>query len=281
MKTVMYALAGAAALVALAAGPAAGQARTRPGGGGGGAPAGGHAGGGGAVVRGGGSWGGSAPVVRSGPAYRPVTPYGSSPRGTAWRGAPTGRTATGGGIGGRRIYGAPYDYAVPSGARPNPGTAVIGQAVVRPNTPPPPYYPGHDINWGYNPWLFAGFGFYSSLYYDPFWWGYWTYPYGYVWDPLWAEPAYYGEEGYYGQEPVGQGGLKLKVEPKSAEVYVDGNLAGTVDDFDGVFQRLELEAGPHHVEIRAPGYRTVGFDVRIDPDQTVTYRGELQLLSTR
>ena len=44
-------------------------------------------------------------------------------------------------------------------------------------------------------------------------------------------------------------------------------------------RRLELTSGPHHVEIRAPGYRTITFDVRIEPNDTVTYRGELQPLS--
>jgi hypothetical protein len=54
-----------------------------------------------------------------------------------------------------------------------------------------------------------------------------------------------------------------------------------VDDFDGTFQKLELETGPHHVEIRAPGYQTISFDIRIEFNETVTYRGELQLVSKR
>ncbi len=56
---------------------------------------------------------------------------------------------------------------------------------------------------------------------------------------------------------------------------------GVVDDFNGAFQKMELAAGPHHVEIQAPGYRSIAFDVRIEPNDTVTYRGELQLLSKR
>jgi hypothetical protein len=50
---------------------------------------------------------------------------------------------------------------------------------------------------------------------------------------------------------------------------------GVVDDFDGIFQRLHLEAGPHRIEIRAPQYETLTFDVRIIVDETTTYRGEL------
>ena len=43
--------------------------------------------------------------------------------------------------------------------------------------------------------------------------------------------------------------------PRDAAVYVDGYYAGIVDDFDGVFQRLTLEVGPHRIELeraRAP-----------------------------
>jgi hypothetical protein len=31
--------------------------------------------------------------------------------------------------------------------------------------------------------------------------------------------------------------------PRDAEVYVDGYYAGTVDDFDGTFQRLHIDTG--------------------------------------
>ena len=52
-----------------------------------------------------------------------------------------------------------------------------------------------------------------------------------------------------------KGALRLKVKPVEASVYVDGYYVGVVDDFDGVFQRLRLEPGPHHLEIRAAGTR--------------------------
>jgi hypothetical protein len=171
---------------------------------------------------------------------------------------------------------------VPRGARPNPAGSTVGTAMLRPHGSPGSsnHRPGRDINWYYNPWLFSGFGLYNFLYYDPFWWDDWGYPYSYGYDPYWG-PAGYGASGSYSEEPQGQGALKLKVEPKDAEVYVDGYYTGSVDEFNGVFQRLELEVGPHHVEIRAPGYRTVAFDVRIELNDTVTYRGELQPLSKR
>src|SRR5262245_22712637 len=39
------------------------------------------------------------------------------------------------------------------------------------------------------------------------------------------------------------GSLRLEVKPREAEVYIDGYYAGTVDDFDGTFQRLRVVPG--------------------------------------
>ena len=72
---------------------------------------------------------------------------------------------------------------------------------------------------------------------------------------------YGGYGGYYGGGygayggPYGWsiGGVRLKVKPKDAEVYVDGYYAGIVDDFDGMWQQLRLDDGGYHIEIRKPG----------------------------
>ena len=47
---------------------------------------------------------------------------------------------------------------------------------------------------------------------------------------------------------------------------------GTVDDFDGSFQHLNLEAGAHRIEIAPKGAERVAFDVNVQPGQTITYR---------
>ncbi len=83
-----------------------------------------------------------------------------------------------------------------------------------------------------------------------------------------AGPRSYGSRIYYGD-------LRLQVRPRNAAVYVDGYYAGIVDDFDGVFQRLTLEVGPHEIELDAPGLEPQLFDVYIDPAQTVTLRSDL------
>jgi hypothetical protein len=65
------------------------------------------------------------------------------------------------------------------------------------------------------------------------------------------------------------------VQPRDAEVFIDGSYAGQVDDFDGRLQGLTLETGGYSVEIRKPGWETLTFDVRITPGRTTRYKGQL------
>ena len=51
--------------------------------------------------------------------------------------------------------------------------------------------------------------------------------------------------------------MRLQVTPRETEVYVDGYYAGTVDDFDGMFQRLEVEPGEHELTLYLQGYRAI------------------------
>ena len=78
--------------------------------------------------------------------------------------------------------------------------------------------------------------------------------------------------GYYALAPgFAHGALRIVDAPRSARVFVDGYYAGEVDDYDGLFQRLNLEAGSHQVEIEVePGFEPLVFDVRIVPGETVT-----------
>ena len=108
-------------------------------------------------------------------------------------------------------------------------------------------------------------------------------PYGYR--PGWSSNLYFGRPyvgGYYTDRPYGYyslapgfafGSLRIVDAPRDASVYVDGYYAGVVDEYDGVFQHLNLEPGPHHIEIDIdPGGPPLAFDVRIEPGQTVTFR---------
>jgi hypothetical protein len=135
------------------------------------------------------------------------------------------------------------------------------------------YYPGWD-NW-YYPYYPLSYGFF----WDP--WGYSAYGYGSGYGyPDGAGYGYgYGGYGPY-QGPTYQiyGGLRLKVKPNEAEVFVDGYFAGVVDDFDGAFQQLNLDVGPHRIELRATGYEPLSFELRTQPDEKITYRGGLKRL---
>ena len=138
-----------------------------------------------------------------------------------------------------------------------------------PSYPSYPYYP-------YYPWGFwgPGYGFgLGYLYYDP-WFS--SYGYGY------GDPGYYsGGGGGSGGYSVSQsyrenGSLRLKINPKQAEIFVDGYYVGVVDSFDGAFQKLGIEGGSHKIELKAEGYEPAEFEVLITPGETVTYKGDLK-----
>jgi hypothetical protein len=80
------------------------------------------------------------------------------------------------------------------------------------------------------------------------------------------------------QDAYPEGAIKLKVKPPEASVFVDGYYVGIVDDFDGLFQKLHVAAGPHRFEFRAPGYETLSVDISVPEDNTITYKGELRKL---
>jgi len=44
-----------------------------------------------------------------------------------------------------------------------------------------------------------------------------------------------------------------------------------VDDFNGTFQHLDLEAGPHHIEVREGGQPASQVDVNVVPGSTITF----------
>src|SRR5262245_50424410 len=51
-------------------------------------------------------------------------------------------------------------------------------------------------------------------------------------------------------------GVRIQMTPETAAVYVDGYYAGTVENFNGTFQKLKLEPGTHDITIYLEGYRS-------------------------
>jgi hypothetical protein len=69
--------------------------------------------------------------------------------------------------------------------------------------------------------------------------------------------------------------VRIQVPQRDALVYVDGYAAGIVDDFDGVFQRLELVPGHHEIVVYMPGYRTLRQNLYLNPGSTHTIKHTL------
>ena len=207
------------------------------------------------------------------------------PRGSDGAGSPssTSRTAGGGSSG-----DSPSRTAVPAYSRPSDGRRGTGTAIDRPYG----YYGGGNTT----TIVYRYPSYYGSYFYPGYAFGL-----GYFYDPSWYDPYYYGGlygggyGGYYGGGSYGgggygggyqgtgsssygggpQGSLRLKIKPREGQVYVDGFFVGAVDDFDGTFQKLNIDAGGHRIEIKAPGHETISFEVLITPNETITYKGEL------
>lgn len=286
------ALASAQHAVPRGGGGGGGSSPSGPSGGSSGGSSGSDSGGGGVSGFSGGDGGG-----RAAPRH-PTTTSGSSGGYRGGDGSASGRAR--GPNGGGSYAGS--NEGAPNTSRPGDGRPVTGYAVPRGTGAVPPGRPGGDYyyyprgyNWFYNPWGYGAWGL------------------GYIWDPYWfgMPPAYggYGYPGYgyggygygggyggggygadaggdtttgggyageYRRDDQGEGSLRIKVKPREAKVSVDGFVSGTVDDFDGKFQKLTLPAGPHKVTLDLDGYQPLTFDVMIADGQTVNYKGQMR-----
>lgn len=89
-------------------------------------------------------------------------------------------------------------------------------------------------------------GWYAGMSFGP-WWG-WS-PYAYVGGP------------YYGGPAPALAVVDTDVEPEHARVYLNGELIGTADDFDGFPDYLYLERGRYTLEFRVSGYQSGTLEV--------------------
>jgi hypothetical protein len=188
----------------------------------------------------------------------------SAPSGGSHGGVATsGRSWSGGG----GTSGGAQPRAAGPYSRPRDGRYATGTAVPRGSVPPNHVYPPHWGNSWWYPYYPYGLGAWGLgwYYYDPWFWGGYYGGYG----------GYYGG-GYYGYGAYDLGSIRLKVKPRDAEVFVDGYYVGIVDEFDGTFQQLRVEEGPHVVQIKKEGFRPLEFKVRVLIDHTITLHGELQ-----
>jgi hypothetical protein len=172
----------------------------------------------------------------------------------------------------------PDNVAAQGRAVPRPVVRHAGYASARPYYRPHPYY-AYPYRPYYHPYYYGpGFGVGYGGWYGGFglgigfswygWPGYYGYPYGY------APYPYYAHQ-YYDYN----GSARLDVKPREAEVFIDGYIVGTVDDFDGWMQRLHVAPGEHELVIYLKGHRTFRQNVLFRPGATLKVEHTMQPLA--
>ncbi len=198
-----------------------------------------------AVPRGGGGGGGSAPSGGGQPAVH-SSGGGSSSGGSSYSGgsssAPSGHTPS-----------------VAERRHPRAGTGSGSHGGYYPGGGWYPYYPYYG--WGYP-------GFYGS-----YWWPYgsWGWYGGY-----WGNPWGWGGGPVYHYVENESAAIRVLVDPSDARVYVDGYYAGTVDDFDGLFQRLNVAPGYHEITLKLEGYQSHRMRIYASSDGTLKLHFKMQ-----
>lgn len=116
-----------------------------------------------------------------------------------------------------------------------------------------------------------------------------AYPY-YAPDPYAYPPSSYPLPGSTYPDPYGYpssgsvaispstpaGGVSFDIRPADAAIYIDGEYIGVVGDFSPTMQPLTLVAGRHRIELRAPAFEPLVFDVDIVPGEVIPYQGTMR-----
>ena len=69
--------------------------------------------------------------------------------------------------------------------------------------------------------------------------------------------------------------VKLKVTPERAAVFVDGQFAGTANQFQGVGRAMLIAPGKHHIKVGLVGYQPFETDLTLSPNQKFTIKTDL------
>ena len=145
-----------------------------------------------------------------------------------------------------------------------------------------PYYSGY-----YRPY----YGSYYRPYYSPFYGFYGGFGFGFglgLYSGFYA-PYYSGWYPYDAQYPYpypyrysaysrGWASARVEVKPRDAQVYLDGYFVGNVDQFDGVFQRLDLPTGEHEIVAYMKGYRPYRQRTLFRPGESYHFKAILEPL---
>jgi PEGA domain len=159
----------------------------------------------------------------------------------------------------------------------------FGTVAVLAAGPPPAEAQWHGAGYGHvHVGISVGFGFGFGWYpyYSPW---YPFYPYRFGWYGPYPYPYPYYP--YYPSYPYGYSpdmltaSMRLEVKPADADVYVDGYLAGKVNNFDGMFDRLRVKPGEHELVLYHDGYHEVQQHVYLGPNSDQKVQFAMQPLS--
>lgn len=159
------------------------------------------------------------------------------------------------------------------------GLPVTGVAVERPLSDVRIIYYPFVGPWGrWYPWYSSGLGWggFGYMWYDPFYSPYYyRYPYGYPYNLYYRQPS----PSLYSDDVEDEeltGAIRFRVDPDDARIYINGALVGSVDDFNGLKDHLNLPAGVHQLEVRAEGYETYVAELTVEAGKTRTERFSLE-----
>lgn len=124
-----------------------------------------------------------------------------------------------------------------------------------------PYHRGYYPYWG------------SPYWYWPYYAGWWIdFAYGYPY----YYPGYAHVTVYPRQVGPSMGALDLNVRPAKAEVFINGQVVGVVDQFDGWPRYLWLEEGSYELAFYKEGFETVTREYTIYPGIVIDVSERLQ-----
>jgi hypothetical protein len=92
--------------------------------------------------------------------------------------------------------------------------------------------------------------------------------------PSWYDPYLSTSYSWY-RPGISYGGVSFDIQPADAEIFVDGDYVGVVQDYGPYAAPLTLPAGTHHIDLQAEGFEPLSFDITVVPRQVIPYQGTL------
>jgi len=92
--------------------------------------------------------------------------------------------------------------------------------------------------------------------------------------PTWYDPYVVGSKSYT-RPSMPYGGVSFDVEPRDADLWVDGEYMGPVSDYTSYDPPLTLVAGRHHIELALNDDRALEFDITVVAGQVIPYQGTI------